>query len=186
MFARRRQVIAFVLLGLWALSAGGELGAQEPLTLHEAIERALRSPAIEIADAQVGQALGSVRQAGLGPNPRLYLQSEDIRPWADNISYANQTEDYGYIGQTFELAGKRAKRVAFANARLHEAEDSRDGRRKQIIADVSAAYWNAVSQTRVSELLHDDLQAVDEVVRYHRARVDAGAMRGVDLVRIEI
>lgn len=160
--------------------------AQETLSVHDAVERALRGPAAQIADAQIEEVRGGIRQAGLGPNPRLYLQSEDLRPWADDFSFANQTEDYGYIGQTFELGGKRGKRVAYAQARFHQAEAFRALQLRQVAGRVTAAYWNAVSLEHVAGLLREDMSAVDEMVRYHKARVDAGAMRGVDLLRMQI
>ena len=141
---------------------------------------------MQLADARVEEARGRLRQAGLGLNPRLFLQSEDLRPWADNFSFPDQTEDYGYLSQTFELDGKRTKRVALGNTRLKQAEAERDLRRREIAGAVSSAYWNAVSLQRVHDLLADDLKSVDDVVRYHKERVDAGAMRGVDLLRMQI
>lgn len=156
------------------------------MTLHDAMQRALQSASVQVADAHVEEARGSMRQAGLRPNPRLYLQSEDLRPWADNFSFPTQTEDYGYLGQTFELAGKRAKRVDLASARVQQAETERALRIRQIAAAVSTAYWTAVSLQRIRTLLADDLKAVDEMVRYHRERVDNGAMKGVDLLRVQI
>ena len=160
--------------------------AQTTLSLHDAIQRALTSANVQVADARVDEARGGVRQASLRPNPRLYLQSEDLHPWADDFFFPTQTEDTGYIGQTIELAGKRGKRVELASARLQQAEAERAIRIRQIVAAVSQAYWNAVSLQRVSELLADDLKAVDEMVRYHKERVDNGAMKGVDLLRMQI
>ncbi|MEK6398233.1 MAG: TolC family protein [Terriglobus sp.] len=160
--------------------------AQTTLSLHDAIQRALSSANVQVADARVDEARGAVRQASLRPNPRLYLQSEDLRPWADDFSFPTQTEDTGYIGQTIEVAGKRGKRVELAGARLQQAEAERAIRIRQIVAAVSQSYWNAVSLQRISDLLADDLKAVDEMVRYHKERVDNGAMKGVDLLRMQI
>lgn len=179
----RPQVLRFSGLALWIATSAA---AQESLSLHDAIRKAMLGPAVQIVDAQTEEVRGGVRQAGLRPNPRLYLQSEDFRPWADDFSFATQTEDYGYIGQTLELGGKRSKRVAFAESRLHQAEALRTLQLRQLAGRVAAAYWNAVSLQRVAELLREDMGAVDEMVRYHKARVDAGAMRGVDLLRMEI
>ena len=160
--------------------------AQQPLSLHEAIQLALTSPEARVYQEQVNSTRGQVRQAGLGPNPRLYLQSEDIRPWADNFSFANNTEDYGYLGQTFELDGKRTKRVLLAKANLRRAEADYQLQTLGIAGRVAGAYWTASVNQRVAHLLDDDLHAVEQMVVYHRERVDAGAMRGVDLLRIEI
>src|ERR1700751_6000171 len=100
---------AFVL-GIASITASG----QTKLSLHEAILRAQNSPAARIAQSQVDASQGQVKQAGLRPNPRLYLQSEDLRPWASNFDFANNTEDYTYVGQTIETAGKRSGRLRFA------------------------------------------------------------------------
>ncbi len=169
------------------LVAAGQPGrAQAPLSLHQAIDQALHSPAAEVLTAQVDQARGVLHQAGLGLNPRLFLQSEDIRPWASNYTFTNNTEDYGYLSQTFEVDGKRRKRTALAQARLSETEATTDLERRQLTARVARAYWVAVSQVRVIDLLRADMRAVDEMVVYHEKRVDAGATRGVDLIRMEV
>lgn len=165
--------------------AAGHLSGQG-LTVNDAVQRALRSPRVARADAVVQEAAGGVRQAGLGPNPRLYVQSEDLRPWADNFDFGSKTEDYGYIGQSFEVDGKRRKRVSVAKARLRQASANRALELRQLAASVITTYWSAVELKRVADLLEDDLKAVDDMVEYHRKRVDAGAMRGVDLLRMQI
>ncbi len=192
MFTReslRRQCLTFLQVVSVAFTVpfgGAALHAQDELSLHDALEQAKNSPAVLAADATVAAARGSVRQAGLGLNPKLFLQSEDLRPWASNFSFTNQTEDYGYLGQTIETDGKRRKRVALAEARLHEAEANRALKLRGIYGKVASAYWAAVSSQRVLELLREDLKAADEIVRYHKERVDAGAARGVDLLRMQI
>ena len=184
-FGPSRLLSCFFLL-LVAILCGPVVLGQQALSLHEAIAAALDSPNAQIANGQVDVAHGQLRQAGLGPNPRLFLQSEDLRPWADDFSFPNSTEDYGYLSQTFEIDGKRRKRVALANAYLHQSEAERTLRIRQIAGSVAAAYWYAVSSEHVADLLQRDLAAVDDMVRYSKERVDAGATRGVDLIRIQI
>ena len=127
-----------------------------------------------------------VRQAGLGLNPRLFLTAEDLRPWASDYDFPNQTEDYGYLSQTFEVSGKRRKRVALAQAQLAQAEASRALQLQVLAANVAASYWSAAVSARVVSLLEQDKQAVDEMVRYNRERVEAGATRGVEHLRVQI
>lgn len=179
---RPRLVRLLLLAGALHASASAQTG----LSLHDAITRAQSSPAARVAAEQVNVVRGQVRQAGLGPNPRVYLSTEDIRPWADGFSFPNNTEDYAYLGQTFELDRKRAKRVEFARSHLHRSEAEQALQMQQIAGRVAASYWAAVSSLRVADLLQQDLAAVDDMVRYHKERVDAGAMRGVDLLRMEI
>jgi cobalt-zinc-cadmium efflux system outer membrane protein len=172
---------AFVL-SIASISAYG----QTKLSLHEAIHQAQNSPTARIAQSQVDASHGQVRQAGLRPNPRLFLQSEDLRPWASDFDFPNNTEDYAYIGQTIELDGKRSKRLQLANANLHRTDAQRSLQMQQLAGRVAASYWNVVSTARISELMHRDLAAMDAMVQYHKERVDAGAMRGVDLLRMQI
>ena len=160
--------------------------AQTSLSLHEAVAQALASPAVQVADARVDEAKGTVTQSKLGPNPRLFLQSEDLQPWSDNFSFANQTEDYGYVGQILETAGKRGKRVMLARAREHQAEAERAVQLRLIAGRVSTTYWSAAGLDRIAGLLRQEMTVVEEMVRYHQQRVDAGAMRGIDLLRMQI
>lgn len=131
-------------------------------------------------------AQGQVLQAGLRPNPRLYLQSEDLHPWSNNFDFPNATEDYAYLGQNFELGGKRGARLAVAKANLRQAEARQILLQQQIAGRVAAAYWTAVTSASIVGLLEEDARAVEGIVRYNKARVDAGAMRGVDLIRAQI
>ncbi len=156
------------------------------LTLHEAIQLSEDSPQAREGQDRVDAASGAVLQASLRPNPRLYLQSEDLRPWADNFDFPNATEDYAYFGQLFELGGKRGRRLDVAKAGVRQAEAEHLLLTQQIAGRVAAAYWSAVASAGIARLLEEDMQAVDEIVRYNKARVDAGAMRGVDLLRVQI
>jgi cobalt-zinc-cadmium efflux system outer membrane protein len=167
--------------------AGGDVAqAQSRLSLHQAIQLAQDSPAARIGKSEVDAMQGVVKQAGLRPNPRLFVQSEDIRPWASDYTFSQNTEDYAYVSQTLETDGKRWNRVHLARARLNQTEAQRILQLQQLDRHVAASYWNATSTARISELMQQDLSAVDEVIRYQQERVDAGAMRGVDLVRMQM
>jgi cobalt-zinc-cadmium efflux system outer membrane protein len=169
-----------------ALLLGGDAVSQTTLTLHQAIQRAESSPMAHQAQDQVDAARGMVRQAGLRPNPRLYIQSEDLRPGAKDFDFVNNTEDYAYVGETFEVAGKRSKRVDLASANIRRSEAEQQLLEQQIAGRVASAYWSAVVSARIVTLLEDDMKAVDDMVRYDKERVDAGAMRGADLLRMQI
>jgi outer membrane protein, heavy metal efflux system len=160
--------------------------SQTALTLHSAIQQAESSALAHQGQDRVEAARGIARQAGLRPNPRLYIQSEDLRPWASNFDFANGTEDYSYLSQTFEMDRKRAKRVDLANANIRRSQAEQGLLERQIAGRVASAYWAAVASARIVKLLEDDLSAVDDMVRYHKERVEAGAMRGADLLRMQI
>ncbi len=159
---------------------------QQDLSLHNAIVRAQNGPGAQAARSRVDEAKAAILQARLSPNPLLVLQSEDLRPWAKGFDFANQTEDYGYLGQVFELDGKRGRRISLAGARAAQAQAQGDLALRQITVRVVTAYWNAVAQQQIIVLLREDMAAVDQTVQYLQNRVDAGATRGVDLLRLQI
>ena len=160
--------------------------AQSRLSLHQAIQLAQDSPAARIGNSEVAAMQGVVKQAGVRPNPRLFLQVEDLRPWASDYTFSQNTEDYAYVSQTIETDGKRSNRVHLAEARLQQTEAQRLLQMQQLDARAAASYWNAVSTARISQLMQQDLNAMNETIRYQQDRVNAGAMRGVDLVRMQI
>lgn len=158
----------------------------ESLSLHDAVEAAQNSPQARIAAAQTEEVRGQLRQAALGPNPRLFLQSEDWRPWGSDFDFGSQTENYAFLSQTLETSGKRGKRIAAGRARLAQAEAEEQAVRLNLVTRVAGAYSQAVVLRRITLLLEDDMQAVDKMVLYDQQRVDAGAMRGVDLLRMKV
>lgn len=166
--------------------AASSAHGQSRLSLHQAIQLAQDSPAAQIGKSEVDAMKGVVKQAGLRPNPRLFLQSEDLRPWVNDYAFTQNTEDYAYVSQALETDGKRSKRVHLAEARLNQTEAQRLLQLQQLEGRVAASYWNAASTARISELMQLDLSALDEVIRYQQERVNAGAMRGVDLVRTQM
>jgi cobalt-zinc-cadmium efflux system outer membrane protein len=160
--------------------------AQSRLSLHQAIQLAQDSPAARIGTSGVAAMQGVVKQAGLRPNPRLFVQSEDLRPWASDYTFSQNTEDYAFVSQTLETDGKRSNRVHMAEARLNETEAQRMLQLQQLEGRVATSYWNAQSTARIRDLMQQDLSAVDETIRYQQERVNAGAMKGVDLIRMQI
>lgn len=156
------------------------------MSLHEAVQRALNSPQARVAAANTEEAQGQLRQASLGLNPRLFLQSEDWRPWGKDFDFGSQTENYAFLSQTFETDGKRRKRTALGQARLAQAQADEQASLHLLVARVAGAYWNTVVLNDTVKLMEKDIDAVNGIVLYDQERVDAGAMRGVDLLRMRI
>ena len=181
----RRSVLGCVYVLAVCLYSTPLLG-QQALSLHQAIEEGLRSPAALVYQGQADQTAALIKQAKLRPNPRLFLQSEDLRPWDSNFSMADDSESYIYAGQTVELAGKRSKRMEFARANASRALAMVALQRQQLAARIANAYWSFAGAKAAVDLQKQNLQSADEVVHYHEERVKAGAMRGVDLLRMQL
>lgn len=180
----RGMVTFWFGLAIATVSTG--VAPAQALSLHEAIQQAMNSPQAALAAAQTEEAQGELAQARRGLNPRLFLQSEDWRPWGDQFDFATQTENYAFLSQTIETDGKRKKRVALAQARLMQVQAEQQASRNALAGRVAGAYWNAVVLNGIATLLTKDREAVDSMVQYDQARVDEGAMRGVDLLRMKI
>lgn len=167
-----------------ALSAGG----QEMLTLDAAVRSALEShPLLAEGRQRVESARGQLRQAPLTFNPRLILQTENYRSWGSRpIQTSRETDDFAYLQQTFETAGKRGKRAELASRGLRAAELELDVLRRNVARDVSLAYWAALGARRMHELLLESVKNFQKIVEYHEIRVREGAMAENDLLRVRL
>ncbi|MGH9633174.1 MAG: TolC family protein [Bryobacteraceae bacterium] len=162
--------------------------AQTPLTLAEAVNRALSiNPQLQTSASRIEAAAGLRDQAALRPNPKLFLQSENTRFYnLSNFSYSRDTDNFLYFSQMLETAGKRGKRREAGAAGVRLAELDQQVLRRQIATRVALAYWAAAGASRVRDLLGQDVQNFQRIVDYHRNRVQEGAMPESDLIRIEL
>jgi cobalt-zinc-cadmium efflux system outer membrane protein len=171
-----------------ALVVTPALFAQARLTLADAVSEALTgNPQLSTAAARVAVAEGLRHQAGLGPNPRLILQSENTRfSGSPSFSYPRDADSYAFVAQTIEMGGKRQRRVDLTTENIHRSELEQQLQRQQIASRVSAAYWTAVGAVRNRDLLQQEVTNFERVVQFHRDRVREGAAPEVDLLRIEV
>lgn len=177
---------------LWILAVFAVFSeAQEfsNLTPEQAVERALQShPLLTSGQARVEAAEGSRQQSSLGPNPRLFLQSENTRlgTTATPFRYAQETDNFAYASQILEAPGKRQSRVDLSTELIHRREAELDLIRTRIANSVAAAYWSAVGGERTRDVLKQSLDNFEQIVQYHRDRVREGAIAESDLIRIEL
>ncbi len=171
-----------------ALAATCCVSAQTRLSLRQAVERALEShPLLPVAEQRTQAAAGHRMQAGLSPNPRLVLQSENTRPYGNpSFSYLHDTDNFAYLQNTFETAGRRAHRIDLADRSVRRTQVETDLLRQQIAARVAAAYWSAAGTRRIHALLLEDGVTMRSMVDYHAVRVREGAMAEADLIRVRL
>jgi cobalt-zinc-cadmium efflux system outer membrane protein len=165
------------------------LQGQTRLSLAAAVGQALAdNPQIGVTDARVEASEALRQQARLGPNPRLILQSENVRfdsAPAPSI-YSGVTDTYAFISQTIETGGKRVRRVDVAAGNIRRSKLERELIRRQIATRVATAYWSALGSRRVRDVLTEEIQNFERVVQYNRDRVKEGAIAEVDLTRLEV
>jgi cobalt-zinc-cadmium efflux system outer membrane protein len=174
------------LFALLSLALG--LHAQVTLSVAQAVEKAFAThPLLAEARQRVASAEGLHRQAGLAPNPRLLLQSENTRiPVNTPFVYGRDTDNFALLSQTFEWGGKRTRRVEAAAAGIERARQELEVLRRQIAMRVRRAYWEAAGARRMHELLLANLRTFQQIVDYHEIRVKEGAMAEGDLLRVRL
>jgi cobalt-zinc-cadmium efflux system outer membrane protein len=162
--------------------------AQQGLTVDEAVATALgRHPMLAEGQKRIEAAQGQQRQAGLRMNPKLILQSENTRlPGSQPFVFGRDTDNFAYLQQTFETAGKRGKRVELASQGLRGAELELSVLRRRVAREVVLAYWGAAGMQRVYELLTETERTFQQIVEYHEIRVREGAMAESDLLRVRL
>jgi outer membrane protein, heavy metal efflux system len=162
--------------------------AQVRVTLEDAIAQALQNnPQLEAAQSRTEAAIGQRTQAGLKPNPRLFLQTEDYRAWgAPRIPYWQGTEEYAYLGQVFETAGKRQRRIDVASSDVRSSEAGKTLQYRQVVTRIGGSYWAAAGAAALRDLYAQTLRTYDEDYTYSQNRVREGVMAEADLLRLQL
>lgn len=162
--------------------------AQPPLSLQNALATTRSShPLLQAAPNRVAAAEGGILQAGLRPNPRLFLQTENWRGWSTpGLTPGDQTDTYAYLTQPFETGGKRARRMELAQAIAGRARLERELVEKQVLSRVKQAYWNAAAAARIHAALEENVRNFQQIVGYHDIRVREGAVAEADLLRVRL
>ncbi len=162
--------------------------AQTSLSLRDAVSQALRThPLLAAGSERIAAAEGLRVQSSYRPNPRIILQTENLRAHGEpGFKFSDQADTYAYFSQLIETAGKRDRRVEVASANVRRAELERELLERQIAGRVKLAYWNAAGAQKAYELLLDTIRNFRQIVDYHEARVREGAMAEVDLLRVRL
>ncbi len=175
------RIVAFFILVSAAF-------AQQPLSLNEAVRRALANhPDLAAAGERVAEREGLRMQAGKALNPTLNFQWENLRAWQQPRFRTWQESDiFGYLEQEWELFGKRRRRVEQASAQLKVAELERELARRQVSLGVKQAYWQALAAQHCLRLFEENLVNFQKIIAYHESRVREGAMAEADLIRVRL
>jgi outer membrane protein, heavy metal efflux system len=159
--------------------------AQIPLSLEDAIREAeTKRPELRTAAQRIRAGDELRHQAALFPNPRLFLQSENIR--SSNFDYSRDADTFAYLSQVFETSGRRKGRIEAAAADAQRRRLQSEQVRREIVFKVRLAYWNALAAHFTTELYRQSEEYFDQIVQYHEARLREGKLAEIDLLRIRL
>ncbi|MGE3935256.1 MAG: TolC family protein [Rhodospirillaceae bacterium] len=121
----------------------------EPIRTLEDAQRVgeAHSPRLRAAEARRAAAAGERRQAAARPNPELFLDAENVAG-RGALSGVRGAELTAGLSQAFELGGKRAARIAAAEAGLAAAGTERDLEALELRRDIAVAFVAALAATR--------------------------------------
>lgn len=165
-----------------ATSAAPESRVVEPagtLTLSAALDLALRAnPGIAVATREVQAMEGSVRQAGVIPNPELAASVEDTRRETRTTTIQ--------FNQPIELGGKRAARISAAERGRDAAMIDLAGRKAEVRANVVAAFYDVITAQERYRLAGATVELAQRATSIASKRVQAGKVSPVEETRARV
>ena len=164
--------------------SSAEFIGQDGLTIERLIESGgSRRADLLAARQRLAVAQGRLQQARLRPNPTL-----DAEYGSPRFLGGEAESDFSVgVSQTFELGGKRSKRVAVAELELQQARFEVAALERQLAVEIRTAYTRAVSAARQLDVIEKLLAADAELVRVTDARLKEGDVAPLDanLVKVE-
>ena len=158
--------------------------AQQPLSLRQAVDRALASrPSLKAEAERVAVAQGLRQQAAARPNPEFQFQNENLRP---GMIYSLDVDTLAYIVQPLDILGKRARRVDAAAQGVARTQAEYDLARLRTVRDVKLAYWAARGAEQSRDLLRDTVRNFQQIVDYNNARLKVGTIAEQDVLRVQL
>src|SRR6476660_4791665 len=160
--------------------------SKRSVTLADAIEIFMRQNLqlvaarydIETADAEK-------LTARLRPNPAITVGLADLPINLSGPIIKEQTYDYG-ISRTFELGGKRSKRIDVANANSELARGQFQMSVWQMTNELKRKFYTVVLNQSLLNLARENEATFAEIVKHTAELVTAGEISGLDLERVEV
>ena len=155
-----------------------------PITINEAVTIFLQQN-LQLVAARYDIDLVDAQKltAGLRPNPEIEVAFSEI-PFNGGF-YKPQSFEYG-ISQTFELGGKRQKRVAAANADSEVARAQFQIVAWQLTNDVKKKFYAVLLAESLLKLARENQTTFAEIVNHTNEVFRLGEISGLDLQRLEI
>ncbi|APG63120.1 hypothetical protein LPB140_10360 [Sphingorhabdus lutea] len=165
-----------ILPALWLALIASPVFAQDQsgISLEEALRLAgVESPIVAISQAEVDVAKGNERQAGIGPNPEVSLEVENVAG-SGAFSGLRSNETTLMLTQPIELGGKKGARLRAAQAQSGLAELDAQIMQADLALMVRQRFTDAVAARERLLLAQDVLERNAELARIANELVDAG------------
>jgi outer membrane protein, heavy metal efflux system len=160
--------------------------APKSLTLKDALGVFLQQNLqIVAAKFDVDMADAEKLTAKLRPNPEFSIDSEGL-PLDFSGPFFNQQEITYSVSQTFELGGKRKKRIDNANANAELARAEFETTMWQLTNDFKRKFYAVVLADSLVKLAEENQKTFGETVKHTTELYQLGEISGLDLRRLEV
>jgi cobalt-zinc-cadmium efflux system outer membrane protein len=160
--------------------------AKRPITVSDAVSIFLRQNFQLIAARyDIDTAEAEKLTARLRPNPEVTVGFEGVPLNFSGNLLAEQQYAYN-ISQTFELGGKRGKRMGVANANAEVARAEFETVLWQLTNDLKRKFYAVILAKSLLDLANQNEATFEEVVKHTSELVQAGEVSGLDLTRLEV
>jgi outer membrane protein, heavy metal efflux system len=156
----------------------------QALSLRDAITSATsKRPELQTA-AQVEASTAQLRrQAGFIPNPRLFYQSENLRPGMD---FTQGVDTYAYATEVLEVSGRRGARIAMADGAVNRSQLTFEQQKRSIELRVAQTYWDTLRLQYLRLLAEQSVGYYREILDYNEKRFNEGKIAAADLLRVRL
>jgi len=160
--------------------------AKRSITISDAVSIFLqRNFQLVAARYDIDTADAEKLTARLRPNPQFSFGSTDLPLDFSGNVLKEQTFSYG-ITQTFELGGKRGKRINAANANSDLARGEFQTVLWQLTNDLKRKFYAVLLAESLLDLAKENQKTFAETIKHTTELVQLGEIAGLDLQRLEV
>lgn len=169
-----------------APAASRPAGQTRSITIADAVSIFLQQN-LEIAAARYDVDLVDAEKlsAGLRPNPEIEFEAGDVPVTFGPSLLKPDKYSYG-ISQTFELGGKRRKRIDAANRESELAEAEFQVVLWQMTSDVKRKFYSVLLTKSLLDLARENENTFAQILDHTNDVFKLGEISGLDLRRLEI
>jgi cobalt-zinc-cadmium efflux system outer membrane protein len=176
----------FCALLAWSVPAVAAEGASRPISLPQALQRALAAnPRLTAAERDIGIAAGLKVQAGALPNPELSFELDNALG-SGPYKGLRSAETNLQLSQLVELGGKREARLAAGEAGIGTAVWQRRATRLEVLSETAIAFITMVSAQRRIEIFDEQISSLDQLIPLLQKRVQEGASSPAETLRAQV
>ena len=160
--------------------------AKKAITLSDAMSIFLRQNLQLIAGRyDVDMADAEKLTARLRPNPEFSATFDNLPTDFSGPFFKEQEIAYG-VSQTFELGGKRGKRIDLANRNAELAQAQFQTTVWQLTSDLKRRFYAVVLAEALLKLANENQKTFGEIIKHTTDLYQLGEISGLDLRRLEV